>query len=119
MTKVAGFAVSAVILLVGVGNGASAAVQQQIEGLGSNLLIIYPANAKSSGGVQQGFGTASTLTMDDVKALGDRQASPDVDVPAAAPVGQPVRDAFLAIVERASCTPRVIAGLAKSCRAPR
>jgi putative ABC transport system permease protein len=70
--------VSAVILLVGVGNGASAAVQQQIEGLGSNLLIIYPANAKSSGGVQQGFGTASTLTMDDVKALGDRQASPDV-----------------------------------------
>ena len=69
--------VSAVILLVGVGNGASAAVQQQIEALGSNLLIIFPANARS-GGVQQGFGTGSTLTMDDVKALADRQASPDV-----------------------------------------
>jgi len=69
--------VSAVILLVGVGNGASAAVQQQIEALGSNLLIIFPANARS-GGVQQGFGTGSTLTMDDVKALADRKASPDV-----------------------------------------
>jgi putative ABC transport system permease protein len=69
--------VSAVILLVGVGNGASAAVQQQIEALGSNLLIIFPSNAKS-GGVQQGFGSGSTLTMDDVKALADRQAAPDV-----------------------------------------
>ncbi len=69
--------VAAVILLVGVGNGASAAVQQQIEALGSNLLIIFPANAKS-GGIQQGFGTASTLTMDDVRALADRQAAPDV-----------------------------------------
>jgi putative ABC transport system permease protein len=69
--------VSAVILLVGVGNGASAAVQQQIEALGSNLLIIFPANAKS-GGVQQGFGTGSTLTMDDIRALADRQAAPDI-----------------------------------------
>ncbi len=69
--------VAAVILLVGVGNGASAAVQQQIEALGSNLLIVFPANAKS-GGVQQGFGTASTLTMDDVRALADKQAAPDV-----------------------------------------
>src|SRR5712664_3102714 len=69
--------VSAVILLVGVGNGASVAVQQQIQSLGSNLLIIFPANAKS-GGIQQGFGTASTLTMDEVRALADRQAAPDV-----------------------------------------
>jgi putative ABC transport system permease protein len=69
--------VAAVILLVGVGNGASAAVQQQIEALGSNLLIVFPANAKS-GGVQQGFGTASTLTMDDVRALANKQAAPDV-----------------------------------------
>jgi putative ABC transport system permease protein len=71
--------VAAAILLVGVGNGASVAVQQQIEALGSNLLIVYPSNAKAAGGIQQGFGTGSTLTMDDVKALtADKQASPDV-----------------------------------------
>ncbi|HVH64577.1 MAG TPA: ABC transporter permease [Candidatus Acidoferrum sp.] len=70
--------VSAVILLVGVGNGASAAVQQQIQSLGSNLLTIFPSNAKSAGGIQQGFGTASTLTLDDVKAITNKQAAPDV-----------------------------------------
>ena len=70
--------VSAVILLVGVGNGASVAVQQQIQSLGSNLLTVFPSNARGVGGVQQGFGTGSTLTMDDVKAIANRQTSPDV-----------------------------------------
>src|SRR5947209_17178806 len=70
--------VSAVILLVGVGNGASVAVQQQIQSLGSNLLTVFPSNARSASGVQQGFGTGSTLTLDDVKAIANRQTSPDV-----------------------------------------
>ena len=70
--------VSAVILLVGVGNGASVAVQQQIQSLGSNLLTVFPSNARSAGGVQQGFGTGSSLTLDDVKAIANRQTSPDV-----------------------------------------
>jgi putative ABC transport system permease protein len=70
--------VSAVILLVGVGNGASVAVQQQIQSLGSNLLTVFPSNARGAGGVQQGFGTGSTLTLDDVKAIANKQAAPDV-----------------------------------------
>src|SRR5260370_9762987 len=70
--------VSAVILLVGVGNGASVAVQQQIQSLGSNLLTVFPSNARSAGGIQQGFGTGSSLTLDDVKAIANRQTSPDV-----------------------------------------
>jgi len=70
--------VSAVILLVGVGNGASYAVQQQIQSLGSNLLTVFPSNAKAAGGIQQGFGTASTLTVDDVTAIANPQTSPDV-----------------------------------------
>src|SRR3982074_3298172 len=69
--------VSAVILLVGVGNGATVAVQQQIQSLGSNLLTVFPSNARSAGGVQQGFGTGSSFTLDDVKAIANRQASPD------------------------------------------
>ena len=70
--------VAAVILLVGVGNGATVAVQQQIQSLGSNLLSVFPSNTRTTGGVQQGFGTGSTLTMDDVKALNNTQTSPDV-----------------------------------------
>src|SRR5258708_8086591 len=70
--------VSAVILLVGVGNGASVAVQQQIQSLGSNLLTIFPSNARSAGGVQQGFGTGSTLKLDDVKAIANQKTAPDV-----------------------------------------
>ena len=70
--------VSAVILLVGVGNGASFAVQQQIQSLGSNLLTVFPSNARGAGGVQQGFGTGSTLTLEDVTAISERGAAPDV-----------------------------------------
>jgi putative ABC transport system permease protein len=69
--------VGAVILLVAVGNGASLSVQNSIQGLGSNLLIVFPANVRS-GGVQQGFGTGATLSMQDVNAINDRAAVPDV-----------------------------------------
>src|SRR5260370_16288547 len=68
--------VSAVILLVGVGNGASVAVQQQIQSLGSNLLTIFPSNARSAGGVQQGFGPGSTLPPAHVKAIAHHQSPP-------------------------------------------
>ena len=70
--------VAAVILLVGVGNGATLAVQQQIQALGSNLLTVFPSSARGAGGVSQGFGSASTLTLDDVTAINNKQAAPDV-----------------------------------------
>ena len=48
--------VGAVILLVAVGNGASVAVQNQVQALGSNIVYIYPSSTKSfGGGVSQGF----------------------------------------------------------------
>jgi len=70
--------VAAVILLVAVGNGASVQIQNQIQGLGSNLVYIYPSNAKGVGGVSQGFGTGQTLTQSDVDALNDKNRAPDV-----------------------------------------
>jgi putative ABC transport system permease protein len=70
--------VAAVIVLVAVGSGASAAVQQQIQGLGSNLLIISSSNARAAGGISQGFGSGSTLSLADVTALQNKQAAPDV-----------------------------------------
>ena len=70
--------VAAVILLVAVGNGASVSINNQIQSLGANVIYVYPANARSVGGVSQGFGSAQTLTQGDVDAINSRQQDPDV-----------------------------------------
>jgi putative ABC transport system permease protein len=70
--------VSAVILLVAVGNGASVQINNQIQSLGANVIYVYPSNARSTGGVSQGFGTAQSLTQADVDALNSGQQDPDV-----------------------------------------
>jgi putative ABC transport system permease protein len=69
--------VGAVILLVAFGNGASVQVQNQIAGLGSNIVYIYPSNQRA-GGVSQGFGSGQTLTQADVDALNDKTQAPDI-----------------------------------------
>ena len=70
--------VAAVIVLVSVGNGASAAVQNQINSLGSNVLYVSASNAKGVGGVSQGFGTGQNLTQADIAAIKDPGRAPDV-----------------------------------------
>ncbi len=60
--------VGAVIAMVSVGQGATAGVQKQIQGLGSNFLTVTPGSA-NVGGVRQGFGSVSTLTIDDANAI--------------------------------------------------
>jgi len=60
--------VAALIVMVAVGNGASEAVRKQIESLGTNVVVILPG-ALSSGGMRAGFGSASTLTVADARAI--------------------------------------------------
>lgn len=60
--------VSAVIIMLAVGNGASVNVQKNIESMGSNLLTIRSASAKS-GGVHMGMGSKPTLTLKDAQAI--------------------------------------------------
>ena len=60
--------VAALIVMVAVGDGASEAVQKQIESLGSNVVVILPG-AISTGGIRAGFGSASTLTVADARTL--------------------------------------------------
>ena len=60
--------VAALIAMVAVGQGANQAVREQLESLGTNLLVIQPG-ATSTGGVRSGFGSASTLTVADAQAL--------------------------------------------------
>ena len=70
--------IAAVILTVGLGEGASAQIQAQISSLGTNLLIITPGSATSSGGVNGPLGSATTLTVQDADALADQADAPDI-----------------------------------------
>ena len=57
--------VAAVVLLVAIGSGAKQEVEQQVEGLGSNIIFVVPGKFE--------FGSAPTvsrLTLDDVDLLG-------------------------------------------------
>jgi putative ABC transport system permease protein len=60
--------VGAVIVMIAVGGGAQARVEEQIRALGSNLLLVMPGST-TAGGVRMGFGSGSTLTEDDVVAI--------------------------------------------------
>ena len=60
--------VAAVIATVSIGQGADAAVQEQIRSLGTDLLMIVPG-ATTSTGVRSGWGGVSTLTVADAQAI--------------------------------------------------
>ncbi len=77
--------VAALIVMVAVGNGASDAVRKQIESLGTNVVVILPG-ALSTGGIRAGFGSASTLTVADARAIRRED-------PAVAQVGYLIRQA--------------------------
>ena len=71
--------ITAVVMTVGIGQGAKAKVQDQINELGTNLLVISPGSTTSATGTRGGFGSASTLTRADARAIADRAAAPDVE----------------------------------------
>ncbi|HEY5179780.1 MAG TPA: ABC transporter permease [Dermatophilaceae bacterium] len=70
--------IAAVMLTVGLGQGAQAQVRDQINQLGSNLLIVSPGSTTSATGIRGGRGSASTLTMRDSTALASSVVAPDI-----------------------------------------
>ena len=70
--------IAAVILTVGLGEGAQHQVSSQISALGTNLLTISPGSTTSSSGIRGGFGSASTLTVGDAAALTSKTVAPDI-----------------------------------------
>jgi len=60
--------VAAVIAMVGIGNGATASITSQIQGLGSNLLTVSSGQS-NAGGVKGGAGSSNTLSMTDVDKI--------------------------------------------------
>jgi putative ABC transport system permease protein len=68
--------VASVIMLISVAHAVSSTSKSAVEGLGANLVVVYPSGAASSG-VQIGLGTTSGLTPDDVTALNNPANVPD------------------------------------------
>jgi putative ABC transport system permease protein len=71
--------VSAVILLVAVGNGSSISVQQRINQLGTNTLTVFNTGRFGSGAAASGTQTQKAeLTIAEVQSLGNPNNAPDV-----------------------------------------
>ncbi|MFZ5494081.1 MAG: ABC transporter permease [Verrucomicrobiota bacterium] len=60
--------VAAVIAMVSIGNGAKSQVEASIASLGQNIISVFPGNF-TAGGVRGGWGSASTLTVEDALAV--------------------------------------------------
>jgi putative ABC transport system permease protein len=62
--------VGAVILMVAIGQGAQAMVEEAIASMGSNLFIVL-SGSSTSGGQRMGSGTVPTLTLNDAQAIAE------------------------------------------------
>ncbi|MFN3681724.1 MAG: ABC transporter permease, partial [Nitrospira sp.] len=60
--------VGAVIMIVGISQGARVTVQARIASMGANVILVLPG-ATTVGGVRTGLGGAATLTVADARAL--------------------------------------------------
>jgi putative ABC transport system permease protein len=101
--------VASVIILVAVGRGSAVSVQQQIEGLGTNLLTIQ----SGGGGFGRRASSASTftfLTTKDVTALEDKSVAPDIK--SVTPVVS--ASSVTATRDVATVTPNTVAGTTPS-----
>ncbi|WP_338825991.1 Macrolide export ATP-binding/permease protein MacB [Moorella thermoacetica] len=61
--------VAAVIIMISIGQGASAQVTSRIASMGSNLIMVMPA--ASFGAVRGAGGEVNSLTLDDARAIGE------------------------------------------------
>ena len=71
--------VAAVITMIAVGSGATQRVQEQMKGLGSNIMLVIPGGI-TAGGVRLGAQTGQGLTEDDALAIA--REVPEVQVAA-------------------------------------
>jgi putative ABC transport system permease protein len=69
--------IAAVMLTVGLGLGAQKQITESIKSLGSNMIIVSPAQTTSSGG-WRGGATVTTLTTRDADMLADPAVAPSV-----------------------------------------
>lgn len=70
--------IAAVMLTVGLGQGAQSKVAKQIDALGTNLLVVSPGSTTSTTGVRSARGSATTLTTTDADILANPVVAPDI-----------------------------------------
>ena len=70
--------VGAVIGLLSIGQGAQAAVADQIRGFGSNLILVMPGSVSETSTMLASLSGASTLSTEDAAAIADPANCPDV-----------------------------------------
>ena len=70
--------IAAVMLTVGLGQGAQQQITSQISALGSNMIIVSPGQSTALGGFRGGGGAVSTLTTQDAAMLADPAIAPDI-----------------------------------------
>jgi putative ABC transport system permease protein len=79
--------VGAVITMVAVGQGATSRVQEQMKGLGSNVMLVVPGGV-SQAGVRLGAQTRQRLTEEDAQAIALEIAEVQVAAPTSRASGQ-------------------------------
>jgi putative ABC transport system permease protein len=81
--------VGAVIVMISVGSGAQARVEDQVRNLGTNLIILLSGSV-TSGGVRMGAGSRASVTEDDAYAIQREVAAVQAAAPALRGTGQVV-----------------------------
>ncbi len=68
--------VASVIMLVSVAHAVNSTAKASVEGLGANLVVVFPSGPSVSG-IQANLGTESSLTPSDAEALSNKANVPD------------------------------------------
>ncbi len=98
--------IAAVIAMMELGEGSSAAIRKTMESMGANNIIVQPGSAASSG-VSFGAGTELTLTVEDAEAIAEGVSA----VAAVAPV---VRARTQVVARNLNWVPQTIFGTTPS-----
>lgn len=69
--------IASVVTMVSIGRGTAKSIEDNIQSLGSNLLVVMPGSQRSTvgGAVRGGMGSATTLTVDDAEAIAENVPS--------------------------------------------
>ena len=70
--------VGAVIALISIGQGAQAAIAEQIRGFGSNLIMVMPGSMSEMATMLESLSGGSSLTLEDAQAIADPANCPDM-----------------------------------------
>lgn len=82
--------VASVIVMLAIGQGSKKSIQDQMSGMGTNLIFVMPG-AEQKGGVRMGFSDAQNLKLTDIDAIGK-------NCPAISDVSPEVRSSGQAVV---------------------